>query len=246
MLPEIPPEQLCAVLEELVEERLSAASIEAPPVDAMALAASLELIVAHDRRLEHRARLVRLNYAAGHSRTSILIAPDPREERRHWSVAHEIGEHLAEQACRRLGVRADELAGHGRERLANLMAARILLPGVWFFADARREGWDLVALKAIYCTASHELIARRMLDGKPEIIVSVYDHDRCSWRKSNLPGRLPLPSQSELRCRGKAHQTGEAARQENSRESVIAWPVHEPDWKREIVRAEVLSFDASC
>ncbi len=243
MLPEIPPEQLNAILEELVEEQLASAMVGAPPVDAFALAESLGLIVARDERLAHRARLVRLNYAAGHSRTSILIAPEPREERQHWSVAHEIGEHLAEQACRHLGVRADELPEHGRERLANLLAGRILIPGGWFFADARREGWDLIALKTIYSTASHELIARRMLDESPPIIVSVYDHDRCTWRKSNLPGRLPPPSREELRCRHEAHESGEAIVFEDARESINAWAVHEPDWKREIVRVELRSFE---
>ncbi len=239
MTPEVTHEQLSAVLDELVFEHLSRAGIDGPPVDAFALADALGLTVARDDRLEHRARLVRLNYSAGRSRTSILIAPDPRPERLQWSVAHEIGEHLASEACQMLGIRALELPENGRERIANLLANRILLPGEWYFADARRVEWDLFALKVHYATASHELIARRMLDGAPRIMVSVYDHDRLTWRRGNGTGRIRSPSNAEIDCRRAAHVTGETAVDEH----VVAWPIHEPEWKREIVRVEVTAVD---
>src|SRR5690606_9215708 len=117
----------------------------------------------------------------------IMLAPEPRAERQHWSVAHEIGEHLAETACRRMGVAANDLPPNGREQIANLLANRLLLPSEWFFPDARELAWDLLALKRIYSTASHELIARRMLDGTDHAIASVYDHGQLTWRRSNLP-----------------------------------------------------------
>ncbi|MDZ4781356.1 MAG: ImmA/IrrE family metallo-endopeptidase [Planctomycetia bacterium] len=243
MLPEIPPEQLNTLLEELVVEHLALAVIHAPPVDAFALASSLGLIVARDASVAHRARLVRLNYQRGHSKTSILLAPEPRAERQQWSVAHEIGEHLASEACRRLGIRADELPPHGREQLANLLAGRMLLPATWFFADARRAGWDLISLKCLYATASHELIARRMLEGAIPIIIAVYDHDRLTWRKSNLPGRLPPPSPLQRDGRQAAHVTGESACDSDAQEDVQAWAIHEPEWKREIVRVELKGWE---
>jgi Zn-dependent peptidase ImmA (M78 family) len=243
MLPEIPPEQLNAILDELVEEQLVLAMILAPPVDAFALATSLGLVVARDAAVAQRARLVRLNYQRGHSTTSILLAPEPRAERRQWSVAHEIGEHLVAEACRRLGVRPDELPPHGRERLANMLAGRILLPATWFFANARRADWDLLALKCLYATASHELIARRMLDGAIPVIIAIYDHDRLTWRKSNLPGRLPLPGQLEQDCRQAAHATGESSQDSGAQENIHAWAIHEPEWKREIVRVEIKGWE---
>jgi hypothetical protein len=240
MLPEIPVESFVSTLETLVADQLDLADIVAPPVDAFLLADALGLVVARDDQLENRARLVRLNYAPGHSTTSILLAPEPREERRHWSVAHEIGEYLAERVCRRLGIRAAELPVAGREQLANQLANRILLPGEWFFEDARRLRWDLLALKQRYGTASHELIARRMLDGRPPIIISVFDHDRLTWRRSNLPGRAPPLSAIEHSCRAEAHETGETS----CCEPTCAWAVHEPDWKREILRTEINAFGA--
>jgi len=243
MLPEIPPEQLHAVLEELVAERLADAMIESPPVDAFALAESLGLVVARDAAVNHRARLVRLTVPRGHSLTSILLAPEPRLERQQWSVAHEIGEHLAVDACARLGIRADELPPHGREQIANLLANRILLPGAWFFPDARQSSWDLFALKQLYYTASHELIARRMLDGAPRVIISVYDHDRRTWRKSNLPGRLPPPAAREILCRQSTHFAGEPTIDDRGEEIIHAWPIHEPAWKREIVRVETRNWE---
>jgi Zn-dependent peptidase ImmA (M78 family) len=239
MLPEIAVEEFHLVLEEIVAEQLDLAAIIAPPVDAFAVAEALGMTVARDDRLEHRARLVRLHYAAGRSRTSILLAPEPRPERQQWSVAHEIGEHLAAQACQRLGIGALELPDGGRERLANLLANRLLLPGDWFGADGRRFHWDLLTLKQIYATASHELIARRMLDFPTRVMISVYDHNQLTWRRSNVPGQLPPPTREEISCRRRAYETGETAQQEN----ITAWAIHEPDWKREIVRVELNDFD---
>jgi hypothetical protein len=138
-----------------------------------------------------------------------------------------------------LGIGALELPDGGRERLANLLANRLLLPGDWFGPDGRRCGWDLLALKQIYGTASHEIIARRMLDFSTPVMISVYDHNQLTWRRSNVPGCLPALSRSEIACRRCAYETGEPAQEDN----VTAWAIHEPDWKREIVRVELNDFD---
>ena len=216
MLPEIPPEQFSALLERVAGELLDAAGVAGPPVDAAAVARRLGMVVAADGRMAGRARHVRLGargYAAG--RAAILLAPEPRRERRQWAVAHELGEHAAERVFAALGVDPREAGDAARERVANELAARMLLPGGWFARAARDCGWDLAGLKERFATASHELIARRMLDFPPPVIVTIFDNGRLHWRRSNVPGRVPPLSAAEHNCRTDAHQTGQAAEAPN-------------------------------
>ena len=134
---------------------------------------------------------------AGALAPTILLRSDPRGERRHWAVAHEIGEFAAYRVFTQWGVDVREVAPRAREEVANRLAGRLLLPTAWFLADAASGGWDLLALKSQYATASHELIARRMLECPPPVIVTIFDHRAVSFRRSNVPGQVPPPSAAE-------------------------------------------------
>lgn len=242
MWPEVPPEQWNQALDETVAEVLEQAGCHAPPVDALVLAAKLGLIVAVDGRQTSRARCVRV--AAVPAQPLILLRPDPRPERRQWAVAHEIGEHVSHCVFERLGIDAAEAAG-AREAVANRFASRLLLPHDWFAAAAAETGGCLLALKECFPTASHELIARRLLDLSDPLVVAVFDHGKLQWRRSNLPGRLPAWSAEEQAVWRRCHETGQPQERQNERWEVRAWPVHEPNWRREIVQAR-LRWDDCC
>src|SRR5262245_38942839 len=94
MLPDITREEFDAALRVLVEETLAAANIAAPPVSALEVAAALGLAVLRGKEQAGRAQIMRL---AGSAVDTIVVRPEPRDERVHWAVAHEIGEHLAAQ-----------------------------------------------------------------------------------------------------------------------------------------------------
>jgi hypothetical protein len=240
MVPELTREELTAALEEVAGEVLDEAGVEGPPVDALALAGTLGITVAWDAGQGGRARCVRLNGTAGRApRPTILLRPEPRPERRHWAVAHEIGEQVAYRLFDRLGLDPRETAPGSREKVANHLAGRILLPGAWFAADGTAVGWDLFALKRRYTTASHELIARRMLDMPPPVIVTLLDQGRLIWRRSNVPGRVPPLGPAEEACWQTAHDQNVPDRRDDGPLRVHAWPVHEPGWRREILRTEV-------
>ena len=201
MLPEYTREELAAGLDRVAENILAVAGVQAPPVDAFAVARALGIDLAWDDRQEGRARYVRLgDRRAGAGRATILLRPDPRLERQQWAVAHEIGEHAACRVFVQWGVDPRETTSGAREIVANAMAGRLLLPTAWFAADATACDWDLIALKARYRTASHELIARRMLECRPPVIISIFDHRKIRFRRSNLPGRTPPPSTAEMQC----------------------------------------------
>lgn len=238
MLTEIPTEQFAATLDACALELLREADVSAPPVDAVRLARRLRLQVASDTTMDVRARFVRLG-AAGQG--AILLADDPRPERRQWAVAHEIGECVAHRVVQRLGIELADMPSAGREQIANRLASCLLLPHEWFAADGRAVDWDLFTLKEIYRTASHELIARRMLEMSPPIILTLFDQGKPQWRKSSVLGRLPRLVPPELDTWRTAFQDGRAVQYDGENlpegiDDVRCWPVHEPGWRREILR----------
>lgn len=240
MLPEIPREELSAALDTVAEEVLAAGQITSPPIDALKLARALGITVAWDASQHGRGRYVRLSsHGGGPPEASILLRPEPRPERRQWAVAHEIGEHVAHRVFAALAVDPREVAPGARETVANHLAGRLLVPTARFAPDAGGCGWDLMELKATYATASHELIARRMLELPPPVIITIFDHGRVWLRRSNVPGRVPSPSVAELDCRQACHTRNRAEQSSDGLRTIQSWPVHEPGWKREILRTEV-------
>lgn len=240
MLAELTPEELAAGLDAIAMKLLVEAGVERPPVDAFRLARALGITVALDDRQLGRARYVRLGgHRAARPQATILLRPEPRPERKQWAVAHEIGEHAAAGAFRALGVDPREALPNSREVVAGQLAGRILLPAPWFAADAADCGWDLLELKARYATASHELIARRMLECRPPVIITIFDHGRLSFRRGNFPGRAPPPSEAEMQCWHVVHEGNQPEQASDGPRTIQAWPVHEEGWKREILRTEV-------
>jgi Zn-dependent peptidase ImmA (M78 family) len=236
---ELTRDDLADALDTVSEETLRETGVDRPPVDAFAVAARLGIAVAKDDGQSGRARYVRLrDWGRALPKPAIFLRNDPRPERRQWAVAHEIGEHRAHLVFARLGVDPHETAV-ARESVANWLAARLLLPRSWFFDDALQCEWDLAQLKRRYVTASHELIARRMLDAQLPVVISVFDHGRLTFRRGNLPGACPPLCHLERDCRRAAHCSGEPSVAMQPGITVQAWPVHEPDWHREIMRMEV-------
>ncbi len=106
-------------------------------------------------------------------------------------MAHEIGELFADRVFDELGVDPREAPSGARETVANQLAGRLLLPREWFGEAGAECGWDLFELKERFATASHELIARRMLDFPPSIGITIFDNGRRTFRRGNLPNRMP-------------------------------------------------------
>ena len=240
MLPEYTREELAAGLDAVVLEILTEVGVERPPVDAFAVARRLGITVALDDRQQGRGRYVRLQRGRSpQPRATILIRPDPREERRHWAVAHEIGEHAAYRVFEVWGADPRETAPNAREAVANFLAGRLLVPTEWLTVLGIENGWDLVRLKLHFATASHELIARRMLECETPVVISIFDQGSIYFRQSNVPGRVPPPSPAERQCWRTVHDRNRPEQAYDGLRKIQGWPVHEEGWKREILRMEV-------
>jgi Zn-dependent peptidase ImmA (M78 family) len=246
MLSEIPDDEFAAALDACAADVLWEAGVIDPPIDALVVADRLDLVVTHDFAMPDRGRFVRLAETDqyGCRPGTIVVGAAERPEREQWAVAHEIGESVAYRVFERLGVRFDESLATAREQVANRLASAILLPRRWLAADGPENDWDLLELKARYSTASHELIARRMLEMRSGIVITMFDQGRISWRRSNVTARPPDMLAEERAAWQACHKTGVPADilvdAECGLERVRAWPIHEPEWKREIMRSEIV------
>ncbi len=72
------------------------------------------------------------------------------------------------------------------------------------------------------------------------MIVTVFDHARRTFRRGNLPFRTPPPNELEQCAWHTCHDHAVDVIEADYTCRVQAWPVHEPNWKREILRTEWL------
>lgn len=224
------------VAQRLLEE----AGVDGPPFDMTVLAHRCRLMVAYDGSQAGRGRLKRFG-----GRTAILVRPEDRPERLQWTIAHEIGEAYAHRVFEAVEADAHDVPPARREQVASELASRLLLPPEQFLRDARFLDGDVILLKRNYSTASHELILLNLLRLPTLSLVTVFDHGSLTRRRGN--GQLAPPQllSTEKDVWARVHSSGAA--QETSTDSVRVqgWPVHEPGWKRELLRTTVVDeFDA--
>ena len=221
-------DDVLATIDAMIGELLQRAGVAEPPVDAIALAQkTLGMVVVLDKRQSLRGR--------SQGKQQIFLRPEPREERHQWTVAVEIGRHFKADLLARLGVEPGATGSLGGE--ASLFATRLLAPTAWFAADAASAEYDLLALKQRYKTASHEMLAWRLLDLSAPCIITIIDNDAIHRRRSNAwPARKEL-SPPEKKCQKRVHESGQPREVREAGWSVRGWPVHQDDWKREILRA---------
>ncbi len=228
-------EEVVAAVDRVVAEVLAAAGISGPPVDALGLARQhLGMEVFLDGAQPQRGRAQR---AGGKQR--IYLRPEPSEERQQWTVAHEIGEHLKPRLLGRLGVPPEQTRAMAGESLANLFAYHLLVPGCWFADDARSLDYDLLALKQRYRTSSHEVIAWRFLDLPEPCIVTIVDNAHVQRRKSNAQAIRRQLEPVELECQRYVNYYSRPQVRRQDGWTVQGWPIHQADWKREILRSVV-------
>lgn len=223
-------EEITTAVDRIVEELLADVGCSHPPVDAIALARGpLGMAVALDRRQAQRGRAQQVGKAK-----HVYLRPEPTIERHQWTVAHEIGEHLRPRLLQALDVEGNPSFG---ESLANLFAYRLLVPSRWFAEDAPTLGYDVLELKRRYNTASHEVVAWRLLDLSEPCVITVVDNNHVSRRKSNAWRVTRMLRPAELKCQRYVHEFGRWHEEQEDSWTVHGWPVHQADWKREILRS---------
>jgi hypothetical protein len=222
MSEELSREDVHGAVDRAVEELLSEWGTAAPPVDAAALARRLGVAVRPPR-----------------PKKEFFARPEPTAEAKQWLAALAVGEHLKPALLRRLGFGPDERRPLMGESLATLAASHLLLPASWFADDARRLGYDVLELNQLYATAAPDVIAWRLLDLPEPCVVTVVDNDHVQRRRSNawrVRRELAAP---ERECQRYVNHFSRPRVVCADGWTVQGWPVHQPDWKREILRSVV-------
>jgi Zn-dependent peptidase ImmA (M78 family) len=228
-------DDVVATVDRMVEELLNAAGVEKPPVDTIRLAQGhLGMQICLDRRQPQRGRAQR---AGG--RKQIFLRPEPSEERHQWTVAHEIGEHFKVPLLERLGIEPQQTRVMAGESLANLFAYHLLVPSTWLTSDAPACDYDVLELKQLYRTASHEVVAWRLLDLPAPCIITIVDNEHIYRRRSNAWRVKRELTPAEQACQQYVHHHSRARVVRQDGWTVQGWPVHQADWKREILRSVV-------
>lgn len=222
-------------LDEFVDDLLRRLGMSQPPVDPLAIAKRLGVQVQRNREQTERGRLRKR-----HPYSVIVVRPEPRWERTCWTLAHELGELLMPDLLE--WMQLSEVEYRQREWLANEFAQRLLVPTAWLRDKGVAPPFDLFQLKNQYATASHEVVSLQLLSLQHPLIVTVFDGNQLTRRRCNLqfqPPRL-LSFEREVQQQAIGSSRPNAVCFEGI--TAHAWPVHEPDWKREIV---LTTFDRS-
>ncbi len=228
-------EEVHAAADRLADELLAAAGVTRPPVDAVELARRhLHMTIREEARPAAGGRSRR-----GASANEIRLPPGAGEEARQWAAAQAVGERLKPDLLRRLGLDPAARIGMTAESFAGLIAQRLLTPSAWFAGDARSAQWDILELKKIYATAGLELTAWRLLDLPEPCVITVVENDHVHRRRSNAwrVGKTLQPAEQE--CQRYVHHYSRPRVVSADGWTVQGWPVHSPDWKREILRSVV-------
>ncbi len=247
MIAEIPEDEFAAALDACAAEVLWEAGVLEPPVDAFAVAAGLGLVVARDFAMPYRGRFVRLCSeqtpcrAGWHDRRRRRPSgPNASNGPSHTKLAKASPTGCSSGSALHLTNRCRPPASWS----PIAWRTALLLPRAGSPPTAATCDWDLLALKERYATASHELIARRMLEMRPPIVITVCDLGRVHWRRSNVTARPPAIAAGRKFRLAASHTLPDCPRwqtldPESGLQCVSCWPIHEPDWKREILRSEV-------
>jgi hypothetical protein len=222
---ELTREDVTAAADAVIDELFEAAGVTTHPVDAVALARHLGLVLTPDH--------------PGRGRGPGTLRPVPTAERLQWTAAQEVAVRLRPAFLVRLGLSEDGPHPLFAESPTNLLAQRLLLPTVWFTASARACGHDVLELHAVYPTASPAAVAWRLLDLAEPCVISVIDNGTVTQRRSNA-WRVPRGlTEAESECQRCVHQDSRPRRVRTHGWDVHGWPIHQVDWKREILRGVV-------
>jgi hypothetical protein len=225
-------DEVVTVIDRLVDDVLSHAAVTRPPVNAIELAKLLGLQVRVDERDGRRVK-GRLSSALG-----LDAKLEASEEAKQWIAALAIGQRYKKDLMARLDA-ADDGPRIAGESLGNLFAYHLLVPASWLADDVKATGYDLLAIKERYRTASHEVIAWRFLDLPEPCIVTIVDNDAVSRRRSNGVRVTRQLSPPERQCQRYVNHYSRPRTVQAQGWTVQGWPVHRTDWKREILRSTV-------
>lgn len=231
---DISQDDLFEALDRVVSQLLERGGVEEPPTDALHLAQALFGI-----RLEY---LEEGEDPAQRPRRRdpqrLFLRSDQSEESQHFVAARAIAQRAVPDVLTRLGIPPGTENRLANQRLAALIATRLLLPTRWFERAVRDCDADLLALKECFPSAGYDLLAQRILevDDEPCVVASIEDGS-VVWRRSNRFSVNKTLTAAEQECVERIADSNEAVRVRRDDWTAWGWPTPGIPFGRIIVRA---------
>jgi hypothetical protein len=239
MFEELSREEVHQAVDRVIADFFESVGVSGPPVDALDLARrhlGLEVSLQDDSPRSRRRSSIK--------HAPLLTSPASAgggrgEEQLQALAAQKIGEHLEPSLRERLGIPPHQRRALMGESLSHLLADHLLVPTRWLAEQARACGHDLLELKATFRTASHERIAWRLLDLEEPCIITIIDNDQISRRRSNFWRVRRQLAPAEQECQTYVNTYSRPRTVRSAGWTVQGWPVHQADWKREVLRSVI-------
>jgi hypothetical protein len=233
-------EDLFDTADRIIAEVLSLHGVTEPPVDAVVLAQEafdLRVCMAEPDEDEMEAGRFGPRPKRFRSRREIVLRPEMSEEVRNAACARGCVRELIPPILTKLGVSPGTENRSAQNQLIGLLAPRLLLPTRWFEKDARKAGYDLLAVKGRYPTAGYELVAMRFLDFDDPCVVAVVDDGTVSARRGNRTPATKKLTDAEQRCLDRIGEHGEPQTVRADGWTAAGWPIPTGPFNRIILRA---------
>lgn len=224
-------EERDAIIEATVERLLASAGIDRPPVDPERIARAARINVLDRDLPQRRGQSYRYR-----GMKSVDLGRADRAERRNFTLAHEIMELELPSTA------SDKQAKH---ETAMRGAAALLCPARFLRAclrEASAAPFDLFRLKAVFSTASHEVVALRSLDFT-EAIITVFDNGRLVNRQTSYPFGIQPVTRQERDLMRRAIRSGDVCEATWPGVFAAAYPIFDNAIKRVILRT---TLDPAC
>ncbi len=233
------PDELLDAIDAAVRELLDRAGVAGPAVDLLELAQAhfripVEYLEPEDEepRRYGDAPKRRPNFGA------IVLKPEQSPESQQVLAGRAVAKQLVPGLFAKLGIVPGTENRSAEKQMIGTILPRLILPTRWFGPEARKSGYDLFALKAIFPTAGYETIAWRMLDVDDEAsVVAIVDDGSVTVRRGN---RFPVNkalTPAEDACWKRVAETKDPARVRRDEWTARGWPVSGIPFRRIVLRA---------
>jgi predicted transcriptional regulator len=235
---EFTADELFEAVDRLVAELLARHGLDAPPVDALALAREAFQLAVRETEPEDEPQQGRFGPRPPRRRgREIVLRMDQSEEGRQAVCARACARELIPDVLSKLGIAPGTENKSAMNSLLGIITPRLLLPTRWFERDARKAGYDLLELKERYSSAGYEVIAARLLDLEEPCVIAVVDDGVVSSRRGNRAPATKKLTDAEQRCLALVGEGDEPRTVRSDGWTVRGWPIPGGPFNRIILRA---------
>ena len=234
---EFSQEELVESIDRLVAGMIERAGITTGPVDALRLAEHhlgipVQFVEPVEEDQSGRRRPRSRPPGAG-----ITLTTEMSVEQRHRAAAGGIAQLLMPDILRKLnvmvGAESKQLVSH----VSGLIVPRVLIPGRLLRSALRDCKYDIPALKAVFSTASMEMISLRLLDLDDPCVIAVVDDGVVASRRGNQYSVGRKLEAAEQQCVERVLELDLPHRARVGEWTAWGWPVPDRPFRRILLRA---------